>query len=92
MHKLKIFKTILNDEFFENPHTQEVLTQGNGFETNCITRIINLHKHDKLFSNEYDRMILGIVLKAVRGGEIPNQTEETMTDILIKRLNLTGYE
>ena len=37
-------------------------------------------------------MILGIVLKAVRGGEIPNQTEETMTDILIKRLNLTGYE
>ena len=89
---MKIFKTILNDEFFENPHTQEVLTQGNGFETNCITRIINLHKHDKLFSNEYDRMILGIVLKAVRGGEIPNQTEETMTDILIKRLNLTGYE
>ena len=37
-------------------------------------------------------MILGIVLKAVRAGDVANQTEETMTDILIKRLNLTGYE
>ena len=89
---MKIFKDILKDEFFKNPQTQEVLTNGNGFEENCITRIINLHKHDKLFSNEYDRMILGIVLKAVRAGDVANQTEETMTDILIKRLNLTGYE
>lgn len=56
--------------------------------TDEVDRILNYYKTRDLFENEYDRLILDTMVKATRNGDIPDEDETSITNIVIKRLNL----
>ena len=64
------------------------LSLGGGLESNLVERWLNDIKIGKLFTNEWDRLILDTMLTAVRNNDIKDESESSMTDIVIKRLNL----
>ena len=64
------------------------LSLGGVLESNLVERWLNDIKIEKLFTNEWDRLILDTMLTAVRNNDIKDESESSMTDIVIKRLNL----
>ncbi len=59
-----------------------------GHGSDQVDKILNYYKTRDLFENVYDRLILDTMVKEARNGNIPDEDETSITQIVIKRLNL----
>jgi len=66
--------------------SKEYVHAGHGGDQ--VDKILNYYKTKDLFENVYDRLILDTMVKEVRNGNIPDEDETSITQIVIKRLNL----